>query len=112
MLELEDNIVKLTRGDTAYLTVPITNETTKETYTMAEGDTLTMSCKRRLTDTQYTFQKEVVGNNTFTLQPSDTNGAEFGNHIYDVQLTTASGEVFTVIPPTTFVIMTEVSVHD
>ena len=110
MLYVEaDNTVRLTRGDTAYLQVPIVNDVTLEPYIVAENDTLVLSVKRTVKDTEVCFQKTVKGTDIFHIKPEDTHQCEFGKYKYDVQLTTSSGEVYTVIEPTCFEILTEVT---
>ena len=105
----EDNSTQLTRGDTAYLQVPIYNDVSGEEYEIAEGDTLTLSVKRAVTDEAYCFQKTLVGSNLFKIEPEDTKSCDFASYKYDVQLTTASGDVYTVIEPSVFKICTEVT---
>ena len=110
MLYVEaDNTVRLTRGDTAYLQLPIVNDVTLEPYIVAEDDTLILSVKRTVKDTEVCFQKTVKGTDIFHIKPEDTRQCEFGKYKYDVQLTTSSGEVYTVIEPTCFEILTEVT---
>lgn len=106
---LPDNTIKLTRGDTAALTVPILNEVTGEAYTMGSTDTLTLSVKKSVKDTEYSFQKVSVGANRFVIEPMDTKGLKFGKYVYDVQLDTSSGGVSTIIEPATFEILSEVT---
>ena len=100
--------IGLTRGDTARLTVTITNEA-QEAYSIQEGDTLTLSVKKAVTDKEYALQKTITGSNTFYLEPQDTAGLDFGKYKYDVQLTTVYGDVYTVIAPTVFEILQEVT---
>lgn len=110
MLHIEyGNKIKLTRGDTARITVPITNKTTGEEYHIAAGETLKMTVKKAITDTSPIFQKVIIGMNTFHIEPKDTASLEFGKYIYDVELTTADGDVYTVIEPATFKILKEVT---
>lgn len=106
---LENGTIKLTRGDTAKLTVDLVNDLTKESYIMSEGDTLTLTVKADIKSNGFIFQKKVLGSNSFIIDPSDTNGASFGKYKYDVQLNTESGDVYTVIEPSTFEILTEVT---
>ena len=108
---LPDKTIRLTRGDTAYLTIPITTATEEE-YVMAAGDTLTLSVKKSLSDTKYLMQKTVVGANTLKIEPSDTNALAFTKYKYDVQLTTEGGDVFTIIDVSVFEILPEVTCHD
>ena len=47
MLYVEaDNTIRLTRGDTAYLEIPIVNDITEEEYVISLDDTITFSVKR------------------------------------------------------------------
>ena len=43
------------------------------------------------------------------IRPEDTKELSFGKYLYDIQLTTADGDIYTVIPPTTFEILKEVT---
>ena len=45
----------------------------------------------------------------FVIEPEDTSGLDFGNYVYDVELTLADGTVNTIIPPSTFKVMGEVT---
>lgn len=110
MLYVEtDGTIRLTRGDTARLSVTITNDTDQNAYEMQEGDTLTLTVKKTVNDESPSFQKVLTGTNTFHIEPKDTAQLPFGKYRYDVQLLTASGDVYTVIEPTTFEIMQEVT---
>lgn len=108
MLYIDGNIIRLTRGDTAYLTVPIVTESGEE-YVMQSGDILSFSVKKNESMDEYLFQKVVTGSNAIHIEPNDTTNIPFGKYRYDVQLNLASGDVFTVIEPNTFEIMKEVT---
>lgn len=110
MLRIEsDKTIKLTRGDTAYLTVDLTNGQGIP-YELKPDDILTFSVKRQpKTDVDCLIQKTITGENSFHLEPLDTKNLSFGKYKYDIQLTTSSGDVFTVIEPSTFEIMEEVT---
>lgn len=101
--------IGLTRGDTARLTVSIKNDLNNEPYEIKETDTIILSVKKSVTSSEYAFQKRISGSNVFYFEPQDTAGLSFGKYKYDVQLTTAEGEVYTVIPPTTFEVLQEVT---
>lgn len=109
MLRIDQNSISLTRGDTAYLTVPIFNDVTGEEYVMQPDDTLTLTVKRSVRDTEFVFQKVSTGSNAFHILPTDTAGVKFAVYKYDIQLTTADGDVYTVIEPTDFKIAEEVT---
>ena len=107
MLYIEGNTIRLTRGDTAYLEFPLKTEVGE--YVMVSNDTLTLSVKKNTKDTEYIFQKVITGTNTFHIEPNDTTDLSFGKYTYDVQINTADGDVFTVIPPSTFEVLNEVT---
>lgn len=111
MLFLHDNgTIKLTRGDTASLTVAITDVAGENRYELSDGDTLTMSVKHSINDSDYCFQKKVIGASVFHILPEDTRDMRFGRYKYDVQLTTDGGDVCTIIGPCTFELLEEVTV--
>lgn len=110
MLYIKDNgTIRLTRGDTARLTIPITNSASNSEYIMQSGDVLFFTVKKSAKDINYLFQKKVIGANLIHIKPEDTDNLSFGKYKYDVQLTTASGDVYTVIEPSVFEIMEEIT---
>lgn len=106
---LSDGTVKLTRGDTARLNVSIKNSTLDEDYILAEDDMLTLTVKKTVKDSDYLLQKVLTGSSSFTIDPKDTENLPYGSYKYDVQLTTAAGDVYTVIEPSSFAITYEVT---
>lgn len=109
MLYIDDKTIKLTRGDTARLTVPIINLANNGEYTMESGDILYFTVKKNAKDSDFLFQKSVTGSNSIHIRPEDTAALSFGKYKYDVQLTTATGDVYTVIEPSTFEVMEEIT---
>ena len=109
MLYIDDKTIKLTRGDTARLTVPIINLANNGEYTMESGDILYFTVKKTAKDSDFLFQKSITGSNSIHIRPEDTADLSFGKYKYDVQLTTATGDVYTVIEPSTFEVMEEIT---
>lgn len=105
----KDGTIRLTRGDTARLTVMINNDFDGKPYEITETDVLKLTVKRSVRDTTTAFQKSVTGSNKFYIVPDDTKDLVFGKYIYDVELTTVGGDVYTVIEPTIFEILKEVT---
>lgn len=103
-----DGIVRLTRGDTAKITVDINNDFTGQPYEIQNDDVLKFTVKKTYQDNAPAFQIVNTGSNIFCIQPTDTKDLAFGVYIYDVQLELPNGEVYTVIPPTDFELMKEV----
>lgn len=110
MLYVElDGTIKLTRGDTARLTVDIDNDIDGNKYIIQEKDILTMTIKKSISDTIPVLQKISKGLNVFHIEPLDTSKLDFGSYKYDIQLTTSDGDVYTVIGPSTFTLLKEVT---
>lgn len=105
----EDGVIKLTRGDTAYLNVEITNDISGEPYEMDPADTLTLTVKKTVKDTDICFQKTIKGSTEFKIVPEDTAHCSFAKYKYDIQLKRANGDIHTVVVPTSFCILEEVT---
>lgn len=108
MLSIKDNNISLTRGDTAYLELSIKD------YYFRIGDIIELSVKKTVKDAEHFLKKIIQVENvtetiTIKIEPQDTNNASFSEYIYDIQLTTADGDVNTVIPAHKFNITKEVS---
>lgn len=99
----------LTRGDTARLEISITNDVDGLEYSIEETDTLTLTAKKSISDKAPSIQLTVTGGNIFNIKPSDTKHLSFGKYIYDVELQTAAGDVYTIIEPTVFELTKEVN---
>ena len=76
---------------------------------MESGDILYFTVKKTAKDSDFLFQKSVTGSNSIHIRPEDTADLSFGKYKYDVQLTTATGDVYTVIEPSTFEVMEEIT---
>lgn len=100
--------ILLTRGDCAELVVSLVDGLGIP-YEMASGDRLTFSMAKKIDDTDLLLRKEIEGTNIFRFVPEDTNKLAFGKYVYDIQLTTAKGEVYTIISPSNFVVGEEVT---
>jgi hypothetical protein len=110
MLYIEnDGVVRLTRGDTARISVSAINEVTNEPYIFESGDTLTLTVKKSTKDVAPLVQKIITGSNTFSIDPADTSSLSFGKYKYDVELKNSNGDVYTIIEPTIFEILPEVT---
>lgn len=106
MLKIKANgDVELTRGDTAHFDVIIT-QPDGTAYEFAAGDSLKLTVKKDVNG-DVLIQK-AVENTEIDLAPEDTKDLEFGAYVYDVELTTASGDVYTVVPCSRFTIGKEV----
>lgn len=101
----DDNNIKLTRGDTAVLTLTVKRGSDDYDY----SDDLTQFTVKRNTVTE-----EIVIQKTFTgtsiiITPDDTKNLFYEDLVYDVQLITPLNEVHTVIEPRNFILTQEVN---
>lgn len=104
---MKNGEIQLTRGDTAKLTVDLEDDA-KQPYSVQPDDVVTLTVKRNYGDAEAVIEKKVKGTNVFHIKPEDTKGLAFGKYKYDVQLTTAEGDNYTVLAKKTFVIEEEV----
>ena len=106
----KDNTIHLTRGDTARFSIGrIVNTVTNTNYTPTAEDTVTMTVKKTVLDAAPCVQLIVPGGEALHIKPEDTKALAFGKYVYDVQLTTVDGDVYTIIPPTPFELLKEVT---
>lgn len=97
--------IQITRGDTGYFQfTPYTVDAggTRTEYVCQPGDSIRFAMKKKLSDSYQILVTKNVDTSTFQmrLEPEDTSGLAFGTYYYDVQLTTAGGDVDTYIPET------------
>lgn len=109
MLQITGNEIRLTRGDSAEITVELRDSNGVE-YELTADDKMTLSVKKYIHSTDYVLQKVSKGTNVIKILPEDTKTCDFGKYFYDVQLDTADGEVYTIIPPSVFVIDKEITI--
>lgn len=111
-----DNSIKLTRGDTLTATITI-KDSTGAAYVPAVGDVIRFAMKhaemtlgkKEFKDAEPVVTK-TIPNDSLVLQlsPNDTKSLDFGNYVYDIQLTHENGAVDTFIENGKFVIGLEV----
>lgn len=108
MFNIENRTISLTRGDTARIEIAISNTVTDEPYELQDGDTILLTVKRT-TNSPEKFQKSASGSNTIHIRPEDTKDMTPGRYMYDVEVRTAAGDVYTVIPVSEFNLLPEVT---
>ena len=106
----KDNTIHLTRGDTARFSLGrIVNTVTKTNYTPTADDTVTMTIKKTALDEAPCVQLTAPGGEVLHIKPEDTKAMAFGKYVYDIQITMADGDVYTIVPPATFDLLKEVT---
>lgn len=103
-----DANIKITRGDTGVIAINLKNKDGTE-YVMQTGDVLVITVKRSTYVSDVLFQKAFDGSMQAKIEPADTADLSYGTYWYDVQLTTAGGDVFTVVVPHKLEVMPEVT---
>lgn len=103
--KIDNNVMKLTRGDTAQFIITPYSSDGKE-YTLQEGDVITFTVKKNTYNKQVLIQKTGL---EVEIKPEETNNLTYGTYKYDVQMTFADGRVDTFIGPEDFVLTEEVT---
>ena len=121
MLRTIGRNIYLTRGDTAYLSVNLSYYSSKcenKVFEFLDGDEIYLTVKDSVDVEEFLFQKKLVYNDISTLGeilfkiiPSDTNNLDFKKYVYDVEIKTFDGDIYTIIPPSIFEIRPEVTTH-
>ena len=107
MLTCQNNTITMTRGDTAVLKLDIIDEQGIP-YDVTDSDVVLFTLKRSVLDKAVVFQKSMA-DGKIIIHPQDTASLDYGQYVYDVELTQGSGFVATVIPPSRFVVAEEVT---
>lgn len=94
MFNIENNIIKITKGDSASIHVDLINEGGVE-YIMEEGDTLTFTVRKMIGSP--VLAKIVSHDNTIDITPTVSKEFEVGSCVYDIQLRTTADDVFTIV---------------
>ena len=110
-----NNDIQLTRGDTARLSLTIQDELTGDGYSPVAGDVIRLTIRKSVYATDKIMEKELELSEgdeiNFTFAPEDTQALDYGTFVYDVELTTADGDVYTIITPSKFRLLEEVTYH-
>lgn len=101
------NEIYLTKGDNAELKVKVFDANGVERQ-MFEDDVITLTIKKN-TDSQAVLSK-TANNCVINFVPSDTKSLTVGTYVYDIQLTTFGGNVYTIVPIARFKIGAEITV--
>lgn len=97
MFSVKNNKITITRGDTGRVKITLYNDLGEE-YTPEENDVIRFAAKKNYSDEEPAIFI-VIPNDTLTLEitPEDTKSLEFGNYVYDLQITFADGSVNTFV---------------
>lgn len=110
MYTVKKTSITLTRGDTFKAQISITDKDGNP-YEIQEGDSVRFAMKKGYLDSDADVLLVInIPTDTLilTINPEDTKELPFGNYVYDIQLTTAAGEVDTFITKATLTLTEEV----
>lgn len=107
MFKVDDNNIKIIRGDSGVFNISIT-DTDGNPVELTDDDILTFTLRRAARNPTIILQKVIIGGE-LNINPTDTEGLAFGAYVYDIELRRANGYVDTVIPPHEFLLMEEVT---
>lgn len=102
--------ITLTRGDTFKAQISIANKDGTP-YEPQEGDSVRFAMKKHFTDpdSEVLINKNIpMDTLILTLEPEDTKSLAFGEYVYDIELTTAAGEIDTFITNAILILTEEV----
>lgn len=111
MLKIDGNDIKLTRGDTAYITISIVDQDGFP-YEFEEGDQIRLQVRTKPNYGSLIFNGNIsiVDNEiVWTISHDETKDLAPVTYYYDVELITANGEVFTFIEKSKLKITDEVT---
>lgn len=100
------NKITITKGDNASIKVKVydSNGVEREIF---EDDIITLTVKKTADST--TVLTKTADKGVINLVPTDTKSLACGTYVYDIQLTTFGGNIYTVIPISYFEIGQEVT---
>lgn len=110
MFTIKKTSIILTRGDTLKAQISITDKDGNP-YTPEVGDTIRFAMKKHYEDpdTAVLIVKDIpISTMLLQLDPEDTKDLDFGNYVYDIQITTVAGEVDTFIAKASLTLTEEV----
>lgn len=106
MFKIEYGKIFITRGDSAAFDIEVRQPDKRTVYELAAGDTLTFTVKPSDSEVEHLLQKT---GKTIQIAPADTQKWAYGKYWYDVQLTFADGTINTIVPPTPFIVCSEIT---
>ena len=105
-MKVKNNNITITRGDSEGIKLTFKN------YELTEEDLIELTVRENLRSPIVIHKEaELMSDGTalITIQPEDTSKLDFGEYVYDVQITFVSGSVKTVVGPSKFFIGGEVT---
>lgn len=108
MVKISGTTITMTRGDTLSVKVNIFNSDQTE-YEVKDEDIIRFALKKKYKDPEPLIIK-VLDHDTLLLQldPEDTENLDYGDYVYDIEITMEDGTVDTFIAEATLTLTKEV----
>lgn len=105
MFLIEGTAIRLTRGDSAEFGITV-YDAAGNLYELQEGDKVEFTVKENVYSKTALIQKTGT---QIQIKPEDTASLSYQKYVYDVQVTLADGTVDTIISPSEFEVLSEVT---
>lgn len=100
--------ITLTRGDTFHANI-IMHDSEGEPYYPVEGETIRFAMKKDYSDPEPLLVIDVPYDTMeLIINPADTKDLDFGNYVWDMQITRLNGDIDTFITKASLVLTEEV----
>ena len=111
MLITKKTNIALTRGDSAYITLVITNGDGSP-FELSQGDTVRCQVRSSPTIGELLFEGDVSIDDDgviWHISPADTKNLSIGEYYWDAELELSNGDIFSFIPVSIFEVLDEVT---
>ena len=98
--------IYITRGDSAFLDFEL-KDSSGQPLILGDNDLVRCEVRESGNGGPLLFEGIIENNNSWHIRPEDTRGATLSEYVYDIQIEYASGDVYTFIPLSNFVLLPE-----
>ena len=114
MLKINHTNIELTRADSAYITISITDEKGAP-IELTSQDKVRCQVREEADGGNLLFDGRVIRKGDdilWYISPEDTEGVEATDYVWDAQVEFSNGDVFTFVPLSRFRVLSEVTEVD
>ena len=110
MLSISGTSITITRGDSAYIDVSIKDSKGNQ-QKPGPNDKIRAQVRTDATSSNILFESEIPSDTlVWHIKPEDTAKASMGKaYVYDMEIETEDGDIFTFIPLSSFTVSKEVT---
>ena len=110
MLSMQGTNITITRGDSAYIIISLTDSKGNH-YTPGPDDKIRAQVRQDASSSKVLFESLIPYDTlVWHIKPEDTAEAQMGkSYVYDMEIETAEGDVYTFIPLSSFTVSKEVT---